>query len=250
MANAQPNQQQLGGSVISRNVATKLLDEMKTGCFQTETRLPAEIELAERLAVSRTVIRDALSELEREGYLERVRGIGTVINRRVVNQNNRLDQKFEYNHMIRKAGYTPHADQVKVRHELATPELAQALNLSENAPILVIEKRVLADHKPVIWSTDYISTAYFPPAVLQRVDFSCPIYDVLEQTGNPIIHSTSASLRAVMGEDRVRKILLSQESDALLMLKEVHFSRLAEPVFYSIAYYTNFFDFSIFRKKF
>lgn len=249
MANTQQNQQQLGGKVISRNVATTLLDEMKTGCYQTQTRLPAEIELAGRLAVSRTVIRDALAELEREGYLERVRGIGTVINRQVVNQNNRLDQKFEYNQMIRKAGYTPHADHLSLRHETATPEIAQALSIAEGAPILVIEKRVLADHKPVIWSTDYIATAFFPPAVLQRADFTCPIYDVLEQSGNPAIHSTSASLRAVMGESHVRKILLTPESDALLMLKEVHFSRLAEPIFYSVTYYTNFFDFSIFRKK-
>ena len=50
--------------------------------------------------MSRTVVRDALSELEREGYIERVRGIGTVINRNVVTLRRRMDQKFEFNLIV------------------------------------------------------------------------------------------------------------------------------------------------------
>ena len=70
----------LGGAVISQQIAAQLLAELRTGCYAACRRLPAEVELASRLGVSRTVIRDALAELEREGYVERVRGIGTVVN--------------------------------------------------------------------------------------------------------------------------------------------------------------------------
>ena len=59
------------------------------------------------LGVSRTVVRDALSELERDGYLERVRGIGTLVNRDVLKVENRMDQKLEFNRMIRAAGRVP-----------------------------------------------------------------------------------------------------------------------------------------------
>ena len=102
----------LGGAVISQQIAAQLLREMRTGPYENCERLPAEVELAARLGVSRTVIRDALAELEREGYVERVRGIGTVVNRRIVALDNRLDQKFEYSAMIRAAGYIPHADSI------------------------------------------------------------------------------------------------------------------------------------------
>lgn len=60
-------------------------------------QLPSELELADVLGVSRTVVRDALSDLERDGYLERVRGIGTLVNRDVVRVENRMDQKLEFN---------------------------------------------------------------------------------------------------------------------------------------------------------
>ena len=84
----------LGGKLMSTQVSALLIRELSEGVFQQADRLPSEVELSERLGVSRTVIRDALSDLEREGLIERVRGIGTVINREIVNLTSRLDLKF------------------------------------------------------------------------------------------------------------------------------------------------------------
>ena len=77
-------------------------------------RLPAEVDLAAELGVSRTVIRDALSEMERAGYIERVRGIGTVVNRSVLNLRSRLDRSLEYYPLIRSFGSYPHADGIQI----------------------------------------------------------------------------------------------------------------------------------------
>ncbi|MEG2372033.1 MAG: winged helix-turn-helix domain-containing protein, partial [Hydrogenoanaerobacterium sp.] len=65
-----------GGKLMSTQVSALLMKELKTGIFCKSEKLPSEVELAERLGVSRTVIRDALSDIEREGFVERVRGIG------------------------------------------------------------------------------------------------------------------------------------------------------------------------------
>ena len=100
----------LGGAVISDRIVSALLEELRTGRYADADRLPAEVDLAAQLSVSRTVIRDALSEMERAGYIERVRGIGTVVNRTVLNLRSRLDQKLEYYPLIRSFGSYPHAD--------------------------------------------------------------------------------------------------------------------------------------------
>ena len=51
----------LGGAVISDRVVAALLEELRTGRYADADRLPAEVDLAAELGVSRTVIRDALS---------------------------------------------------------------------------------------------------------------------------------------------------------------------------------------------
>ena len=55
----------LGGAVISDRIVASLLEELRTGRYARADRLPAEVDLAAELGVSRTVIRDALSEMER-----------------------------------------------------------------------------------------------------------------------------------------------------------------------------------------
>ncbi len=71
----------LSGQLRSSQISFLLMRELKSGVFSKSQKLPSELELADMLNVSRTAIRDALSDIEREGFIERVRGIGTVINR-------------------------------------------------------------------------------------------------------------------------------------------------------------------------
>ena len=117
----------LGGAVISDRIVSALLEELRTGRYAQTDRLPAEVDLAAELGVSRTVIRDALSEMERAGYIERVRGIGTVVNRSVLNLRSRLDQKLEYYPLIRSFGSYPHADGIQIYPVRAGEELARDL---------------------------------------------------------------------------------------------------------------------------
>ena len=102
----------LGGELRSHQAARRLLEELRRGRYAAQ--LPSELELADVLGVSRTVVRDALSDLERDGYVERVRGIGTLVNRDVVRVENRMDQKLEFNRMIRSIGRVPHSDNLMV----------------------------------------------------------------------------------------------------------------------------------------
>lgn len=54
-------------------------DEIDSGRWRPGTRLPSENELCERFDVSRTTVRQALGELEREGALRKEKGRGTFV---------------------------------------------------------------------------------------------------------------------------------------------------------------------------
>lgn len=238
----------LGGTVISDRIVKLLLDELRTGRYAGASRLPAEVDLAAEMGVSRTVIRDALSEMERDGYIERVRGIGTVVNRAVLNLRSRLDQKLEYYPLIRSFGSFPHADGIQISPMRASGDLAKSLEIQPGDEVICIKKRVLADTAPVIYSINYLPRALFGTRDYTRIDLSPSIFDVLEQECHQQISSNVAHLKASCGNESIRAAMRLAPGEAMLLLDEVCYNRLCKPIIRSLSYYTNFFDFSILRK--
>lgn len=238
----------LGGAVISDRVVAKLLEELRTGRYAGMDRLPAEVDLAAELGVSRTVIRDALSEMERDGYVERVRGIGTVVNRTVLDLRSRLDQKLEYYPLIRSFGSYPHADGIQIHLLRAGEELAHSLEIIAGDEVICIKKRVLADSTPVIYSVDYLPRALFGTRDYARLDLNGDIFAILERECHQQISTNVAHLKASCGDESIRTAMRLAPGEAMLLLDEVCFNRLCRPVMRSLSYYTNFFDFSILRK--
>ena len=238
----------LGGAVISDRVVASLLDELRTGRYARADRLPAEVDLAAELGVSRTVIRDALSEMERAGYVERVRGIGTVVNRTVLGLRSRLDQKLEYYPLIRSFGSYPHADGIQVYPVRAGEELARNLEIELGDEVICIKKRILADTTPVIYSIDYLPRALFSGRDYTRIDLTGDVFEILERECHQQVTSNVAHLKASCGDDGIRSAMRLAPGEAMLLLDEVCFNRLCKPVMRSLSYYTNFFDFSILRK--
>ena len=59
----------LGGELRSQHTAARLLEELENGRYSGAAQLPSELELASDLGVSRTVVRDALSECARHWHL-------------------------------------------------------------------------------------------------------------------------------------------------------------------------------------
>lgn len=238
----------LGGALLSAHAAQRLLQEIAAGRWAAADRLPPEVELAAALGVSRTVVRDALSELERGGYIERVRGIGTVVNRGVAALDHRMDRKVEFTRRIAESGRTPHTDHLLVTRQAADADAAAALGMTPGQTVLVVTKRMLADDVPVLLCTDTLPLELFGGRRLDGVDFARPIFDILQQECGIQTTSTIAHLRAVPGAATERRLLRLGPDKALLELQETCYSRLCRPVVRSRTLYTDYFDFALVRK--
>lgn len=64
---------------FSDQVATTLRDQIETGELKPRDKLPTEAALAEHFAVSRTVIREAISRLKSDGLVESRQGSGVFV---------------------------------------------------------------------------------------------------------------------------------------------------------------------------
>lgn len=64
---------------LSEQVADVMVDQIEKGAFKPGERLPAEMTLADKFGVSRTVIREALARLKYDGLLESRQGSGGTV---------------------------------------------------------------------------------------------------------------------------------------------------------------------------
>ena len=143
----------------SKTIRAQLLASMKSGEYASSERLPRESVLSERLGISRTQLRDILASLEREGFITRRHGVGTIINRHVLNVQTRMDIEVEFLDMIRQSGCKAAVAFVRVSDGVADAKIARQLQIPEGTPIIRIARLCTADEKPAIYCEDVIEKA-------------------------------------------------------------------------------------------
>lgn len=222
----------------ARNYRTMLLDEMKSGQFSRCSKLPRETELADMLSISRTQLRDVLSELEREGYITRRHGVGTLINRHVLQVKNRMDIETEFMDIIRNCGYEPSVASVEVWEMNADSRLAEKLQISEGIPVLCKRTVCAADGRPVICCVDVLDKRLIKTAYTHD-DFKPVIFDFLQKFCEISVYMDLTELHAVAADEATAAVLDVPVGTPLLNMEEVDFDVDGKPIFYSSQYFVD-----------
>lgn len=233
----------------ARNFRTKLLYEMKYGCFTECDRLPRETELAEMLSISRTQLRDVLSELEREGYITRRHGVGTIINRHVLQVKNRMDLEMEFQDIIKNCGFVPALTSVEVWEAAADARIAEKLQIREGETVLCKRSVCTADGQPAICWMDVVAKS------LVKTDctvehFKTLIFQFLQEYCEVSAYMDLTELHAVAADAVIAAALSVPAGTPLLNMEEVDFDIEGKPIFYSSQYFVDgFIQQTVLRKK-
>ena len=164
----------------SKTIRAQLLSAMKDGEYAACQRLPRENVLAEKLGISRTQLRDILASLEREGFITRRHGVGTIINRHVLNVQTRMDIEVEFLDMIRQSGYEPAVASVRVSEGFANRKIAGQLQMEEGAPVIRVARLGTADGRPAIYCEDVLDKALVRGSYTIK-ELKLPIFHFLQQ---------------------------------------------------------------------
>ncbi|MBR3381861.1 MAG: GntR family transcriptional regulator [Clostridia bacterium] len=218
------------------NIQELLLHEMRYGAFSGVDRLPRESQLAVDLGISRTQLRDSLAELEREGFISRRQGVGTIINRHVLNVPVRMDLEIEFMDMVRRSGGEPSERLVKAGSVLSA-HAAEKLGLERTGEMLFVSRVVLDGSKPVIYCEDFI-----PKRLIRRGDFTAaelekPIFAFLADYCGKDAYLDVTEIRPYLAAGAVSRHLGVPDGTPLLFMDEVDYDFEGEPVMYSRQYY-------------
>ncbi|MFH1926589.1 MAG: GntR family transcriptional regulator [Chloroflexota bacterium] len=154
-----------------------ILGRIERGLWPPQTQIPSERELAEQFGVSRMTVRQALSALARDGILSREIGRGTYVAEPRITQ--RLSRVTGFSSDMRARGKRPGARVLSLAAKLASPYVAERLNVDPGKEIAVIERLRLADDEPMALEVSHV---WFPGCVqLLQEDISGSLYELLAQ---------------------------------------------------------------------
>jgi GntR family transcriptional regulator len=222
----------------SKTIRAQLLSAMTDGAYANCERLPRESVLSEKLGISRTQLRDILASLEREGFITRRHGVGTIINRHVLNVQTRMDIEVEFLDMIRQSGKDPAVAYVRVMDDRADETVAAQLKLAPGAPVVRVARLVTADGVPAIYCEDVVDRSLVQgKATLQ--DLKQPIFHFLRQFCHVVPYLDLTDVRPAKADPRLAEIFRVPMGTPLLCMDEVDYDIDGSPVFCSREYYVD-----------
>lgn len=227
----------MGEQTQINSVRSRLLREMKEGAYRYSGKLPPEGTLAERLNISRTQLRDSLAQLEREGFISRHQGVGTVINRHVLAVTVRMDMEIEFMEMIQASGHEP--GQLSFSCDLvpAGETAAQHLAISPDDTVLKVCRLIGADGKPAIYCEDYIPAALIKKKDYTEQDLQKPIFSFLKQFCALEAHMDLTEVRPAVADAALAEMFCVSQGTPLLYLDELDYDKEGMPMLYSPQYY-------------
>jgi DNA-binding GntR family transcriptional regulator len=191
-------------------VATRLQQQIEDGSMPVGSRLENEVELADRLGVSRPTMRRAISYLVERGMLIRKRGVGTQVVHPKVRRPVELTSLYDD---LLKSGQEPRTEIREIEVRPATDVVAEALGIRFGTEVTWIERLRYAGDEPLAIMHNAVPLDVLP---LRREDLErSGLYDLLRGAGhvprmaNQIVGAKNATAAEgkILGEPRGAPLL-------------------------------------------
>ena len=211
-------------------VKIALREHIESGNWQPGDQLPGESELCQMFGVSRTVIRQALKEMEYEGLIVREKGKGTfVAGPKIVES---LAQKLTgfYQDMVEQ-GYTPITQVLKQEVVPASPKVAAHLGFESGTSVIEIERLRFLQNEPIVLVTTYLPYALCPKILSEDLSRQS-LYALLEEHHGLVIARGRRTLEAVIANEYEAHLLKVETGAPLLMLDSVGYLEDGTPIEY------------------
>ncbi len=212
-----------------------LLVEIRDGDLGPGARLPGDHDLCERYEVSRTVVRQALADLEREGVIERVKGRGTFVAQAKTGEGLVQSLTGLSEDVASRGG---HLHSVVRRFEFvpADDRVAADLGLVKGHPVVELERLRYVDETPWTLTIAHLR-AELVPGLLEEDFAEQSLYAVLERRYQIRLVRGHRSVEASAASREVASCLGIAQGAPVLVLRSVSYDDGDVPVESFVAFH-------------
>ncbi|MCX2574152.1 GntR family transcriptional regulator [Pedobacter sandarakinus] len=195
--------------------------------------LPNEIELSQKLAISRTTLRQSINKLVYDGLLIRKKGVGTR-----VAESKSLSSKsknwMSFSQEMSARGIPIKNFELHVSWVIPEKRIANFMGIKEDKKILKLVRLRGRPEGPFVYFE-----SYFHPNVglTGEEDYKAPLYEMLEKEHNIIAMVSKEEISALVADQFIADKLETKPGAPILFRKRFVYDIDEKPIEYNLGYY-------------
>jgi GntR family transcriptional regulator len=206
------------------------------GGYAPGDRLPSEIELSQRLGISRPTLREALRHLEEDSIIVRRHGVGTFVAAQAPVIETGLEMLESIDRIAERRGLSTEMGEATIEERPAAQNEMQGLCLNPEAPVTVVTRVIIAEGQRIAHLTDIVPQKYLRSAELGP-GFHGSVLDVLLAREWPSLSHSRTEIAAEAADAHLARALRIQRGAPLLKLEAQLYTQDGQVADYSISHF-------------
>lgn len=213
----------------------RLVEEIRTTGLQPGDRVPGDHELCAEYGVSRTVVRQALAELETEGVIERIKGRGTFVAHPKTAESlvQSLTGLFED---VAARGAHLRSEVRRLEVEPADEVTAADLEIEPGSPVIVVDRLRFVDDEPWVLTVTHLP-ADLAPGLVEEDLRDQSLYALMEGKYGLQLVRGRRSVEASVAPSQLGRLLGISKGAPVLVLRSVSRDAEGRPIEAFVAYH-------------
>ncbi|MEI5906341.1 GntR family transcriptional regulator [Bacillus spongiae] len=210
---------------LYHQIVEKIKKQIEQGELMPGDTVQSEREYAEKYEISRMTVRQAITQLTNEGYLYRLKGVGTFVAERKIEQP--LSGLTSFTEDMETRGMKPSSKIINFEIIPASASIASQLNMKEHSPVYEIQRIRLADNEPIALEHTYISANLVKGLTEEIVETS--LYKYIESDSKLTIQNATQVIEASIANEQEAEYLNIKKGVPVLLIQRNTFLKDNQP---------------------
>ncbi len=195
-----------------------IIDEINSGKYKENDKLPSERELCEMYDISRATVRQTIQELEKDGYIYKQHGKGTFVSPERFKQD--LLKFYSFTEEMKKLGKVPSSKVIDFEIVEIDENIAKEMEIREGEKVYKFTRLRLADGRPIMLETSYIPYKRFEGITRDDLEQEA-MYDIFTKRYNAVFSKAEESFQPVSTREDEAELLENQPGSPSMMIERI-----------------------------
>ncbi|RTZ97190.1 MAG: hypothetical protein DSY90_08535 [Deltaproteobacteria bacterium] len=210
-------------------ISAWLRESILMGRYETGQKLPSEIELARMCGVNRNTLRQAIAELNDQGMLKKVKGLGTFVTAsEPVALRHKLNRISSFGQELSRAGFQEKTRLLEKGYEIPPKQVSQNLLLNTDSEVIAIRRLRTGKNIPLIYEETYLPVDLFDGILDMNLTGS--MYRIFTEDFNISLARCEQTIKAVNLNKKMAALLGVKKNTAALYMESVTYNDHNIPV--------------------